>query len=320
MFSDAETTRESFTGDGFSNQAIGGRVVGKQEAVKSFLTSDVDTETIRTRLSQLPHVFHGGEVVWGSASAPSWTSIDDDDDTPYQYLESLTGANVKELRFTVRIKGVQTGYTTSDGDDFVEKISLLQDDAINRPHKYVEYLKKKEFLLRDLSNPTRQTNEPSKYKKVEYPSNIAPKVYTGFHGDERCPFAHLSGVIKGRHDEGEMKQQVRCDGLHMRFNAEKDEYELCTCCGPTNVQTLSPALAGSIFSRVVAGSSEASTTSSAVAAIDAACDSAAMDEENKLPYCINCQTIREQLKSGVCGGSPRAQQKENKEIMNLAYD
>ena len=76
MFSDAETTRESFTGDGFSNQAIGAGAVGKQEVVKSFLTSDADTETIRTRLAELPHVFHGGEVVWGSPSAPSWTDYE----------------------------------------------------------------------------------------------------------------------------------------------------------------------------------------------------------------------------------------------------
>ena len=36
--------------------------------------------------------------------APIWKDLDKE--SPYQYLESLTGANVKKLRFTVRIKGV----------------------------------------------------------------------------------------------------------------------------------------------------------------------------------------------------------------------
>ena len=322
MFSDAETTREGLTSDGFSNQDIFGRDAGKQEEVKSLLTSGVDIEAIRKHLATLPHIYHGGEETWGSPKPPSWTDLDID--TPYQYLETLTGANVKELRFTVRIKGIQTGYTNSDGDDFVEKISLLQEDALSFPLKYKEYLKKKEFLLRYLSDPARHTNEPKKYQPVKYPHDIAPKTYPGFHRDVRCPFSHLNGVVRGRHDEGERdergqwKRQVRCDGLHMRWNVEKEEYELCSCCGTVGTQPMVP-LSESIFSRVVAGSSEAAVISSAVAGIDAACDRADMDEENPLPYCANCKAIKEQLKSGDVSSS-RPAQKENSGIVNLAYD
>ena len=210
----------------------------------------------------------------------------------------------------------------------LKKISLLQEDAINSPGKYSEYMNKKAYLLRDLSNPARQTNEPKSYKPVDYPLNIASKTYAGFHRDARCPFSHLNGVTKGFHGEGERdtngnwSRKVRCDGLHMKWNAENEEYELCNCCNSANTSSMPPALSDSIFSRVVAGSHDAVVTSNAIAAIDAACERVAADEENVLPYCVSCQAIKEQLKSNYSRqvNSVRTNQKENTAATNVSRD
>ena len=63
MFSDAETTHEGFTADGFSNaSAFSSKVQDNKGGNKTVFHPDTlfDVEAIRTRLDSLPVTFHGG--------------------------------------------------------------------------------------------------------------------------------------------------------------------------------------------------------------------------------------------------------------------
>jgi len=142
--------------------------------------------------------------------------------------------------------------------------AALQVPVVESPTEYRKLHSEGKFL---------STNEavPASVKKNKDSRGAVVCPHTTSRADSLlCQHAHRFPVKVSRHDDHCLGEQVRCDHLHMRHLDGRDEYELCHC-----LTGLAPSSTPvSLFAHV---------TNENAAASNAA----------DLPYCANCQAIKD---------------------------
>ena len=308
-YSDAETTREGLTSDGFSKD---------EHSKTAFVTpvhgvtpKEISSEEVNARLDALPCAWNTGEELGGGTIVP-WNQIHDG--SVYQSAEFIEGKYYPMLAFVIRLQGVQSGFITSDGEQFLEMIKLPVEDLRNDASTFAAYLIKKEYLLCEMARKERADLDDIKdHVKVEYPSDmIGMRKYFGYRGDGTCSHAHLAGIKRFSHGEGKRdvngefkRKKVRCDNLHMRYIEKTESWEICHCLsGGSNAQQQhgdhgtplsdsSPSVfqmvTGAVAPRIT-GSAGSSTRPIEVG----------HDEESE--ECLTCRCIRLNAKTMAGGG------------------
>lgn len=306
--SDAETTREGLTSDGFSKEAF------STPAEVTSNKSAISGEEVLAQLAALPVAWNTGEELTGG-SPVQWGSLHEG--SVYSVAEFIEGKYYPMLAFVVRLQGVQNGFIGSDGEQFIEAIKVPVEDVKRDADKYSQYVVKKEFLIAEMAKPARSDIDDIKdHVKVEYPPNYFLKKNFGFRNDGTCAHVHLAGVKRFRHNEGkrdengEFIRKIKCDRLHMRYAEKTDTWEVCNC---LSTSASSPALSPSVFQIVTQGAQLSNSGSSADAgnSYNSAIDVESPQEEE----CLTCRCIR--LNANKNKATTKKESKENDDSSNM---
>lgn len=316
-YSDAETTREGLTNDGFSKEGFSKQPVSVTPG-DVVTKAEISSKEVAALLDALPSAWNTGEELTGGSSIP-WAPLYEN--SVYQYAEFIEGKYYPMLSFVVRLQGVQSGFITSDGEQFLESIKLPVEDLKKDASKLVAYLMKKEHLMTEMAKPARtDIDDIKEHVKVEYPSDmIGMRKFFGYRRDGTCSHAHLAGIKRFSHGEGQCddggefkRKKVRCDNLHMRYVEKTDSWEVCQClareAGSDRTTPLSDS-SPSVFQMVTgtAPASRSGTGSSASSAID-------LDQTGE--ECLTCRCVRQNarsMNSSGGGGNMAPVKRESKE-------
>jgi hypothetical protein len=274
--SDAQTTRDGFySNDGFSNVSA---VKDDKPALEG---TDVTTEEVVKALASMPTAWNTGEVITSGTSI-KWSNVSPG--SVYEYSEFVEGKYYPQLCCIVRLKGVQTGFISSDGEQYLEAIKVPCEDIKADPSKFAAYVQKKEILIAEMCKPARaDVDEVGKHIKVQYPTHIkGMQKFFGFHGDGRCAHAHLSPVTKNNKSTS---GSIKCDHLHMRWNETEDVWELCHCSSSNSRKRAADD--ASVFSLVTSGAAAARGGSNSS-------NSGDNDQGDEgAEYCLSCKCMRD---------------------------
>ena len=238
--------------------------------------TSVTSEDVVKALASMPTAWNTGEAIT-SGNSIKWLSMLPG--SVYEYSEFVEGKYYPQLCYIVRLKGVQTGFISSDGEQYLEAIKVSCVDIKADPSKFAAYVQKKEILIAEMCKPARaDMDEVGKHVKVQYPVH---QKFFGYRGDGRCAHAHVNPVTKNNKSTS---GSIKCDHLHMRWNETEDVWELCNCCCSSSNR----ADDTSIFSLVTGGGAAAARRGSNSSNSG---DNAQGDDGAE--YCVSCKCLRD---------------------------